>query len=102
MLSETRKYGLGLTLAHQHIVQTEREVFEAVLGNVGSLMVFRLGAMDAPTFAQQLATVDVTDLVSQPNHRAFVQLMVEGQKTPAFTATTRPLPPFDPVHKPVR
>jgi hypothetical protein len=102
MLSETRKYGVGLTLAHQHIVQTEREVFEAVLGNVGSLMVFRLGAMDAPTFAQQLATVDVTDLVSQPNHRAFVQLMVEGQKTPAFTATTRPLPPFDPVHKPVR
>lgn len=92
MLSETRKYGLGLTLAHQHIVQTEREVFEAVLGNVGSLMVFRLGAMDAPTFAQQLGTVDVTDLVSQPNHRAFVQLMVEGQKTQAFSAMTQPLP----------
>lgn len=92
MLSETRKYGLGLTLAHQHIVQTEREVFEAVLGNVGSQMVFRLGAMDAPIFAQQLGMVDITDLVSQPNYRAFVQLMVEGQKNRAFSATTRPLP----------
>ena len=90
MMSETRKYGLGLTLAHQHIVQTEREVFEAVLGNAGSVLVFRTGALDAPTFAQQLGTVDVPDLVYQPNHRAFVQLMVDGQRTPAFTATTLP------------
>ena len=95
MMSETRKYGLGLTLAHQHIVQTEREVFEAVLGNAGSVLVFRTGALDAPTFAQQLGTVDVPDLVNQPNHRAFVQLMVDGQRPPAFTATT--LPPDRPV-----
>jgi len=90
MLSESRKYGLGLTLAHQHIVQTDHEVFEAVLGNVGSLMVFRVGANDAPTFHRQLGTVEVRDLVNQPNHRAFVQLMVNGHKTPAFTATTWP------------
>ena len=88
MLSETRKYGLGLTLAHQHIVQTDNEVFEAVLGNVGSLMVFRVGANDAPTFSRQLGTVEVPDLVNQPNYRAFVQLMVDGQKTRAFSATT--------------
>ncbi|SDL26382.1 AAA-like domain-containing protein [Aliiruegeria lutimaris] len=92
MMSETRKYGLGLVLAHQHIVQTEREVFEAVLGNAGSLLVFRTGALDAPTFAQQLGNVAVQDLVNQPNYQAFVQLMVDGQRTPAFTATTLPPP----------
>jgi type IV secretory pathway TraG/TraD family ATPase VirD4 len=79
MLSEMRKYGLGITLAHQHIVQTDAAVFEAVLGNVGSIMVFRIGAQDAPTFARQLNTIAITDLINQPNHRAFVQLMVKGQ-----------------------
>jgi hypothetical protein len=90
MLSEARKYGLGLTLAHQHIVQTDSDVFEAVLGNVGSLMVFRVGASDAPTFRQQLGTVDIRDLVNAPNYRAFVQLMVDGQKQRVFTADTMP------------
>lgn len=90
MMSETRKYGLGLTLAHQHIVQTDHAVFEAVLGNVGSLMIFRVGANDAPTFERQLGTVAARDLVNQPNYRAFVQLMVDGQKSPAFSADTLP------------
>lgn len=90
MMSETRKYGLGLTLAHQHIVQADREVFESVLGNVGSLMVFRVGARDAPTFARQLGDVAERDLVNQPNYRAFVQMMVGGEKLPVFSATTWP------------
>ncbi|GGD35231.1 type IV secretory system conjugative DNA transfer family protein [Sinisalibacter lacisalsi] len=90
MMSESRKYGLGLTLAHQHIVQTETDVFEAVLGNAGSLMVFRTGAQDAPTFERQLGTVAVPDLVNLPNYRAFVQLMVDGEPRKAFSATTFP------------
>ena len=64
MMAEARKYGLGLTLAHQHIVQTEQEVFEAILGNVGSLLAFRVGARDAPSFARQLGTVTEHDLVN--------------------------------------
>jgi len=90
MLSEMRKYGLGITLAHQHIVQTDSDVFEAVLGNVGSLMVFRVGAQDAPTFARQLNTIEIRDLINQPNHRAYVQMMVSGQKTRVFSADTLP------------
>ena len=90
MLSEMRKYGLGITLAHQHIVQTDKEVFEAVMGNVGSLMVFRIGAQDAPTFARQLNTIAIRDLINQPNHRAFVQLMIDGQKARVFSADTWP------------
>jgi len=88
MLSETRKYGLGLVLAHQHIVQTEQEVFESVLGNVGSLMVFRVGALDAPTFARQLGDTGERDLQYQPNYQATMQIMVHGQKTRPFSART--------------
>ncbi|MCF6271566.1 MAG: type IV secretion system DNA-binding domain-containing protein [Rhodobacteraceae bacterium] len=90
MLSEMRKYGLGITLAHQHIVQTDHDVFEAVLGNVGSMMVFRVGANDAPTFARQLNSVSVNDLIHQPNYRTYVQLMVNGEKTRTFSADTCP------------
>jgi DNA helicase HerA-like ATPase len=51
LLPEARKYGLSLTLAHQHISQVERPVFDAVLGNVGTVIAFRLGAQDAPEFS---------------------------------------------------
>ena len=90
MMAETRKYGLAMTLAQQHIVQAEKEVFEAVLGNAGSLMVFRVGAQDTPLFQRQLGTVSVPDLVNLPNYRAFAQVMVNGQRTKPFTATTWP------------
>jgi hypothetical protein len=90
MMSETRKYGLGVTLAHQHITQTDHEVFEAVLGNVGSLVVFRVGAQDAPTFQRQFDTVSVPDLINLPNYHAFAQLMVRGERSKPFSATTWP------------
>ena len=90
MLSEVRKYGLGVTLAQQYIVQSDQAVFEAIMGNVGSLMAFRVGALDAPTISQQLGSVTVSDLVNLPNYRAYVQLMVTGDKTRTFSATTWP------------
>ena len=96
MLAEARKYGLGLVLAHQHIVQTDREVFEAVMGNAGSLVVFRVGAHDAPTFHRQLGTIEIRDLVNLPNHRAFLHLMVRGERVRPFSAT------MDPPHLPIR
>ena len=90
LLSEARKYGLGLTLAHQHIVQTDKAVFEAILGNVGTQIVFRVGAKDAPTFQRQFGTVNTQDLVNLPNHRSLVQLMMDGQKTKPFSASMLP------------
>lgn len=92
MLPETRKYALGLTLIHQHIAQVDPMVFEAILGNVGSLMVFRVGVNDAPAFARQLERVTPSDLINLPNHRAFMRMMLDGRRTPAFTVETLPLP----------
>jgi len=90
MMAETRKYGLAMTLAQQHIVQAEKEVFEAVLGNAGSLMVFRVGAQDAPLFERQFGSVSVPDLVNLPNYRAFAQILIKGERSKPFTATTWP------------
>lgn len=90
LLSEARKYGLGLTLAHQHVVQTDKTVFEAILGNVGTQLVFRVGAKDAPLFQQQLNLFDASDFVNLPNHRAYVQMMVDGSKTKPFSASMMP------------
>ena len=90
MLSEARKYRLGLVLAHQHLSQTETEVSDAVFGNVGSLVAFRVGSKDAPILARTLAPTMAQDLQSQPNHRATVQIMHHGQRTTPFSASMYP------------
>ena len=91
MLPETRKYALGLTLVHQHIAQVDPTVFEAILGNAGSLMVFRVGANDASTFVRQLESVAPGDLINLPNYRAYTRLMLDGQRTRTFSMHSQPL-----------
>jgi DNA helicase HerA-like ATPase len=92
LLPEARKYGLSLTLAHQHISQVERPVFDAILGNAGTVIAFRLGAQDAPEFSRQLGDVTPQDLVRLPNRQAYVQLMIDGQKSRPFSMRTWPPP----------
>jgi len=87
-LSELRKYGLGIILAHQHAAQLDPLILEAVFGNVGSMISFRIGATDAPLVASQLGDVLPSDLVRLPNYEAQVRLMVDGEKTASFTMFT--------------
>lgn len=90
MLSEARKYGLGVLLANQHVSQTDPDLLHAIIGNAGTLIVFRIGALDTPLFVKQLETVSAADLMHLPNHSAFVQLMVHGRKSQPFSARTLP------------
>ena len=90
LLSETRKYRLGITLSQQHTQQTSASVFASIIGNAGSMIAFRIGANDAPIMARQLGNVELRDLINQPNHRAFVRLMVDGEQTKAFSMTGHP------------
>lgn len=92
LLPEARKYGLSLTLAHQHISQVERPVFDAVLGNVGTVIAFRNGAQDAPEISRQLDEISASDLIRLPNHHAYIQLMIDGQKSRPFSIRTWPPP----------
>jgi len=98
MLSQLRKYGLGLVLAHQYTTQLEPEVFESILGNVGTLIVFRVGAKDAPILSKQLGQmpsssryIHAAHLAELPNYRCFINLMIKGTQSSVFSATTQKL-----------
>lgn len=87
MLSELRKYRLNLILAHQYLSQLETEVRDAVFGNAGSFIAFRVGALDAPTVARELAPkFEPEDLLSLPNFAVYLRLMIEGEPSRPFSA----------------
>jgi len=90
MLSEARKYRLGLVLAHQHLSQTDNDVSDAIFGNVGNLVAFRVGAKDAPTIQRMMPSFSAHDLQNQPNHRAAVQVMRNGERLAPFSASMYP------------
>lgn len=93
MVSELRKYRVGLVLAHQHLHQLEADVRHAVLGNVGTLISFRLGAEDAQVIAREFAPeFEMEDLLNLPNHTIYLKLMIDGAPSRPFSATTIPPP----------
>lgn len=89
MLSETRKYRLGFTVAHQYLHQLEPNVRHAVLGNTGTIISFRVGAEDAPYLAREFTQVfDETDFVQLSNHHIYLKLMIDGAPSMPFSAVT--------------
>jgi DNA helicase HerA-like ATPase len=91
MLSELRKYRLSLVLAHQYLTQLEIPVRDAILGNVGTIIVFRIGATDAEIFAQEFAPqFSVTDFTNLPNFHIYLKLMIDGKISQPFSAITLP------------
>jgi hypothetical protein len=92
MASELRKYGVGLTLAHQQLDQLEPEIRHAVLGNAGTIIAFRTGAEDAFHLGKEFAPVfGANDLIALPNYHIFLKLMIDGAPSKAFSAVTVPL-----------
>ena len=93
ILSEARKYGLNLTVANQYIAQMIPAVRDAIFGNVGSIIAFRTSADDArgmqkyfePKFTEY-------DLVHMHNRHFVVNMTIEGEKVPAFSAISLNLP----------
>ena len=105
ILSEARKYRLNLIIAHQYVGQlvteTTTAVRDAVFGNVGTMVSFRVGATDAefleleftPEFLQD-------DLIRLPNYNVYMKLMIDGITSRAFSAKTLPpVPIVDAEHK---
>lgn len=93
MLSELRKYGVGLVLANQYLGQLSAEIRDAVLGNAGTLISFRVGAADAPLLSREFAPVfRQEDLIALPNRSIYLKLMAEGVVSRPFSAETVTLP----------
>jgi hypothetical protein len=89
ILSEARKYKLGLTMAHQYIAQLDPDIKDAVFGNVGSMAAFRVGPDDAQFLEQQYApTFSASDLMNVPNQNAFMRVLASGTPTPPFSMGT--------------
>lgn len=87
ILSEARKYKLALTIAHQYVEQMEEEVKEAVFGNVGSMIVFRVGATDAEAFEKEFAPAfTMEDIVNLGFAQIYLRLMINGIGSKPFSA----------------
>lgn len=94
LLSEARKYGLGLVLAHQYLAQLDDDLRAALFGNTGTAIAFRMGADDSITLGKEFAPeVDAEALVRLDAYQIALRLAVHGISTRAFTATT--LPPIE-------
>ncbi len=91
ILSEARKYRLGLTIANQFIAQLEEGIKNAVFGNVGSLAAFRVGRDDADYLEKQFAPIfKAEDLLKIENRKACLKLLVNGAPAKPFTLETLP------------
>lgn len=94
ILSEARKYGLNLTVANQYISQMGETVRDAVFGNVGTMISFRVSADDSPILSKQFEPqFEPNDLLQMHNRHFVINMVINGEKSPAFSATTLTLPP---------
>lgn len=91
ILSEARKYHLNLIVANQFTTQLSDEIREAVFGNVGSIVSFRVGTNDAEFLSKQFApNFDIDDLQFLPNYNAVVRMLIAGVPTQPFSMATIP------------
>jgi len=89
ILSEARKYKLNLTIAHQYIEQMDEQVRAAVFGNVGTMIIFRVGATDAEILEKEVSpTFTIEDLVNLGFAQIYLKLMIDGLTSSPFSATT--------------
>ncbi len=91
ILSEARKYRLNLIIAHQYIEQLDELVQAAVFGNVGTMMLFRIGGTDAEALVAEFEPYFMEeDLVNLGKYEVYMKLMIDGIASQPFSATTMP------------
>jgi hypothetical protein len=100
VLSEARKYGLHMTLAHQYTSQLDEKIRGAIFGNIGTVISFRVGIEDAELLAKEFYPIfNMNDLINLPNHHIYLKLMVDGATSQPFNAITLSPPDKTKSHK---
>lgn len=90
ILSEVRKYKIGLFLTHQYLEQLPEELRKAILGNVGTIICFRLGTADAEIMAKEFYPVfKVDDFINLPKYSVYLNLLIDGTAGKPFSAVTK-------------
>lgn len=89
MLSECRKYKLATFLSHQYLSQLDESTQNAVIGNIGTLISFRLGSTDAQELAKEYHPIfNANDLINIPKYSFYIKLMIDAQQSQPFSANT--------------
>jgi hypothetical protein len=92
ILAEARKYKLSLFLAHQYIEQIHEKIRFAIFGNVGTMIIFRVGADDAKHLTQEVdPPFGEQDLINLPRYSMYLKLMIDGATSKPFSAETMPI-----------
>jgi hypothetical protein len=101
ILSEARKYGLNLTIAHQYVGQILPKVHQAILGNCGSIISFRVGGEDAVKLKPEFEPLfGVKDMINLAVTEFYIKMTIDGESYDPFSAETlRVLPPIHPSYK---
>lgn len=101
ILSEARKYGINLIVAHQYVGQLLPKVQQAVLGNIGSIISFRVGGDDATKLKPEFAPVfDVKDMINLGVGEFYIKMTIDGESYDPFSAETlRVLPATHPSYR---
>ncbi len=96
LVSEVRKYKVGIFLTHQYLDQLPDNLQTAILGNVGTIISFRIGAADAEVLAGEFfPRIKAADFVSLPRHSMYLRLQIDGFGSKPFSADSLPI-----LHKP--
>src|SRR5205823_4819052 len=90
LLSESRKYGLGMHLTNQYLAQLPEPIRDAVLGNVGTIVSFEVSAEDAKVLAKEFTPLLEADFMGLPRFNFYIKLMIEGKTSEAFSGVTFP------------
>ena len=93
ILSESRKWRLSLIAANQHVSQLPETLQQAVFGNAGTIVSFRVGAKDAVLLADELGLESPRTLTTTSNFKAWLRLMLNGMPIEAHLVRMNPLPP---------
>jgi DNA helicase HerA-like ATPase len=94
LFSESRKYNINITVANQYLSQIQSNLMNAILGNVGIMVMFRLGGQDAKEIATEFEPeLKSHDFLSLGVGQFYIKMSVDGKTTQPFSATTRLLPP---------
>lgn len=95
MLSESRKYGLAVHLTNQYIAQLPEQMRSAVLGNVGTIIAFQIGARDAELLRSEMKPLDEHDMENLPLRHYYLKTSIDGKPYEPFLV--KALPPETPL-----
>ena len=90
ILSESRKYKLSLNITNQYIEQLDEKIRNAVIGNAGTLISFRIGAADAEFLAKEFDPLKPDDMTNIDKFNFYIKMLIDGAPTKPFNGQGNP------------